>query len=112
MIASRYYHDNYREGFALECKAVKRIREEYGLTNLQVMIPFCRTIGEAKKVIKEMQNNGLKQGENDLKVICMCEIPSNVILAEKFLEIFDGYSIGSNDLTQVASLSIDHIIFL
>jgi len=99
--ASRYYHPNYKEGFALECKAVKKIRDEMGLVNLQVMIPFCRTIEEAKKVIKEMESNGLKQHKDDLKIICMCEIPSNILLADQFLDIFDGYSIGSNDLTQL-----------
>lgn len=104
--ASRYYSENYREGFALECKAIKRVRDEMGLTNLKVMIPFCRTIEEGKKVLKEMEKNGLKKGENHLQVYVMCEIPSNVILAEKFSEIFDGFSIGSNDLTQL-TLGLD-----
>lgn len=104
--ASRYYQGNYREGFALECRAIKKVRDEMGLINLEVMIPFCRTIDEAKKVIEELKRNGLKQGENGLKVIGMCEIPSNVILAEEFLNIFDGFSIGSNDLTQL-TLGLD-----
>jgi pyruvate, water dikinase len=104
--ASRYYQGNYREGFALECKAIKRVREEMGLLNLEIMIPFCRTVDEAKKVILELKNNGLKQGANGLKVICMCEIPSNVILAHDFMDIFDGFSIGSNDLTQL-TLGLD-----
>ncbi|MEI8364696.1 MAG: putative PEP-binding protein, partial [archaeon] len=104
--ASRYYQGNYREGFALECRAIKKAREEFGLTNIQVMVPFCRTINEAKNVIDELKKNGLKQGEKDLKIIGMCEIPSNVILADKFLDIFDGFSIGSNDLTQL-TLGLD-----
>ncbi len=104
--ASRYYAEKFREAFALECRAVLKVRNEMGLTNLQVMIPFCRTIDEAKKVIAEMDKSGLKQGENGLKVIGMCEIPSNVLLAEEFLDIFDGFSIGSNDLTQL-TLGLD-----
>ncbi|MBI2128836.1 phosphoenolpyruvate synthase [Candidatus Woesearchaeota archaeon] len=104
--ASRYYSENYKDGFALECRAIKRVRDEMGLTNLKVMIPFCRTIEEGKKVLKEMEKNGLKRGENHLQVYVMCEIPSNVILAEKFSEIFDGFSIGSNDLTQL-TLGLD-----
>lgn len=104
--ASRYYDPHYREGFQLECMAVKKVREEFGLVNLQVMIPFCRTIQEAKKVVAELASNGLKQHENGLQVIGMCEVPSNVILADKFLDILDGYSIGSNDLTQL-TLGVD-----
>jgi len=104
--ASRYYQGNYREGFALECRAIKKVREDMGLVNLEVMIPFCRTVDEAKKVIAELKKNGLEQGKNGLKVIGMCEIPSNVILAEEFLDIFDGFSIGSNDLTQL-TLGLD-----
>ncbi|MBD3312925.1 phosphoenolpyruvate synthase [Candidatus Woesearchaeota archaeon] len=98
--ASRYYKEGYREGFALECKAIKRVREEMGLTNLELMIPICRTVDEGKKVLKEMEKNGLKKGANGLKVNVMCEVPSNAILADQFLSIFDGFSIGSNDLTQ------------
>lgn len=104
--ASRYYSDLYKAGFALECEAIKKVRDHMGLTNLKVMIPFCRTIEEAKKVIDTMAENGLKQGENGLEIYTMVEIPSNVILAEKFANIFDGFSIGSNDLTQL-TLGID-----
>ena len=99
--ASRYYSESYKEAFGLECKAVLKVREEMGLDNLDVMIPFPRTVDEAKKVIKTMASFGLKQWKNGLKVMWMCEIPSNVILAEEFLEVFDGFSIGSNDLTQL-----------
>jgi pyruvate,water dikinase len=99
--ASRYYDPRYREGFALECKAMKKVREEMGLVNIKLMIPFCRTLDEGRKVITEMQKNGLKQGDHELEIYMMCEIPSNVILAEEFSEIFDGFSIGSNDLTQL-----------
>lgn len=99
--ASRYYDERYRRGFALECRALKRVRDEMGLTNVKVMVPFCRTVDEGKRVIAEMAANGLRQGDNGLEVYAMCEIPSNVVLADEFLEIFDGYSIGSNDLTQL-----------
>ncbi|MBW2971786.1 phosphoenolpyruvate synthase, partial [Candidatus Woesearchaeota archaeon] len=98
--------DAFKEAFGLECKAVLKVRNEMGLTNLEVMVPFCRTIKEAQSVIAEMAKNGLKKGENGLKVICMCEIPANVILAEEFLDIYDGFSIGSNDLTQL-TLGLD-----
>jgi pyruvate,water dikinase len=99
--ASRYYSPNYKEAFGLECRAMKKIRDEMGLTNVEIMIPFPRTVEEAKKVIETMAEFGLRQGENGLKVIGMCEIPSNVIMAEEFLEVFDGFSIGTNDLTQL-----------
>jgi len=104
--ASRYYSPHYREGFDLECRAVKRVREEMGLTNAIVMIPFCRTIAEARKVLDAMAENGLKRGEDGLQVYVMCEIPSNVILADSFTNHFDGFSIGSNDLTQL-TLGVD-----
>jgi pyruvate,water dikinase len=104
--ASRYYDERYREGFALECRAMKRVREEMGLTNLVIMIPFCRRIDEAEKVLDEMAKNGLKRGENGLLVYVMCEIPNNVILIDEFSKLFDGFSIGSNDLTQLV-LGVD-----
>jgi pyruvate,water dikinase len=104
--ASRYYDEKYREAFALECKALKRVREEMGLTNVIPMIPFCRTPDEGRKVLAEMEKYGLKRGEEGLQVYVMCEIPSNVILADEFSQIFDGFSIGSNDLTQL-TLGLD-----
>lgn len=99
--ASRYYDPRYRDGFRLECLAMRKVRDEMGLRNLKIMIPFCRTIEEAKRVIAEMKQNGLVRGDNGLEVYMMCEIPSNVILAEEFANHFDGFSIGSNDLTQL-----------
>jgi pyruvate,water dikinase len=104
--ASRYYSEEYRKAFALECKAILKARNEFGLVNIKVMIPFCRTVDEAKKVVQVMNDNGLVQKDNGLEVYAMCEIPSNVILAEEFLDIFDGFSIGSNDLTQL-TLGLD-----
>jgi pyruvate,water dikinase len=104
--ASRYYDKNFKEAFGLECKAILRARNEFGLKNIKVMVPFCRTPDEGKKVIETMREFGLNQGENGLEVYVMCEIPSNVILAEEFAEIFDGFSIGSNDLTQL-TLGLD-----
>ena len=99
--ASRYYSENYREGFELECRALKKVREDIGLDNVIVMIPFCRTLSEADKVLQVMSDYGLKRGKNGLLIYMMCEIPSNYILAEKFAQKFDGFSIGSNDLTQL-----------
>jgi pyruvate,water dikinase len=99
--ASRYYHPRYQDGFRLECLAMNKVRDEMGLKNLKLMIPFCRTVDEGRKVIAEMERNGLKQGQENLEVYVMCEIPSNVILANEFCKIFDGFSIGSNDLTQL-----------
>ena len=104
--ASRYYNTLYRDGFNLECEAMKVVRNEMGLTNVKLMIPFCRTVEEGKKVVAVMQENGLIQGDNGLEIYVMAEIPSNVIQAEDFAEIFDGFSIGSNDLTQL-TLGID-----
>lgn len=104
--ASRYYHDAYKEGFKLECDAIIKVRNQMGLTNVKVMIPFCRTVAEGEKVIATMKQYGLTQGENILEIYVMAEIPSNVLLAEKFAKIFDGFSIGSNDLTQL-TLGID-----
>jgi len=104
--ASRYYSEDFKEAFLLECQAIQKAREEYGLKNIVAEVPFCRTVGEGKKVLDLMKNAGLRRGQSGLKVIVMCEIPSNVILAKEFLEIFDGMSIGSNDLTQL-TLGID-----
>lgn len=104
--ASRYYNDRYKDGFALECRALKRVREEMGFTNLIVMVPFCRTVTEADRVLQAMAENGLRRGKDGLQVYMMCEIPSNVILAEEFAKRFDGFSIGSNDLTQLV-LGVD-----
>ena len=104
--ASRYYDPRYADGFALECAALRRVRKDMGLTNVTIMIPFCRTVAEAKQVIAVMAQHGLKQGDDGLEIYGMCELPANVVRAEEFLKVFDGYSIGSNDLTQLA-LGID-----
>ncbi|MCB1693043.1 MAG: phosphoenolpyruvate synthase, partial [Pseudomonadales bacterium] len=104
--AARYISDDFRGCFELECRALKYVRNELGLTNVEVMIPFLRTIDEAKAVTKLLADNGLARGENGLRLIMMCEIPANVLLADQFLEYFDGFSIGSNDLTQL-TLGID-----
>jgi len=104
--ASRYYDDRFKPAFGLECQAIKKVRDEMGLTNVKVMVPFCRTPEEGRKVIRAMEEFGLRQGENGLEVYVMCEIPSNVVLAEAFADVFDGFSIGSNDLTQL-TLGLD-----
>lgn len=104
--ASRYISEDFRECFALECEAIKRVRNEMGLTNVEIMIPFVRTLEEAARVIELLEEHGLKRGENGLRVIMMCELPSNALLADEFLEYFDGFSIGSNDLTQL-TLGLD-----
>ncbi len=104
--ASRYYDERYSEAYALECYALKRVRDEMGLTNVIPMIPFCRTPDEGKRVIAEMAKHGLERGVNGLEVYVMCELPSNVIMAEEFSQVFDGFSIGSNDLTQL-TLGLD-----
>ena len=104
--ASRYVSENFRDCFELECRALKRVRDEMGLTNVEIMIPFVRTTEEARKVIELLEKNGLKRGENGLRVIMMCELPTNALLAEEFLQYFDGFSIGSNDLTQL-TLGLD-----
>jgi pyruvate,water dikinase len=104
--ASRYYDEKFKPAFGLECRAIKKVRDEIGLTNVKVMVPFCRTPEEGRKVIKAMEEFGLRQGRNGLEVYVMCEIPSNVVLAEEFADVFDGFSIGSNDLTQL-TLGLD-----
>ena len=104
--ASRYYNERYKEGFKLECETIKRVRNDMGLTNVKLMIPFCRTVEEGKKVVELIAGFGLKRGENGLEIYMMTEIPSNVLLAEEFAKYFDGFSIGSNDLTQL-TLGID-----
>jgi pyruvate,water dikinase len=104
--ASRYYDPRYRDGFLLECRAMRKVRDEMGLTNLKLMVPFCRTVEEGRRVLAVMAEAGLPRGEHGVEIYVMCEIPSNVILTEEFAEIFDGFSIGSNDLTQL-TLGLD-----
>jgi pyruvate,water dikinase len=104
--AARYISEDFGEAFAMECEAMRRVREDMGLTNVQVMVPFVRTLGQAERVTNLLAAHGLKRGVNDLKVIMMCEVPSNAILADDFLKFFDGFSIGSNDLTQL-TLGLD-----
>jgi pyruvate, water dikinase len=104
--ASRYYHPRYQEGFGLECRAMKLVRDEMGLTNIKLMIPFCRTPEEGRQVLQVMGRHGLVRGRNGLEVYVMAEIPSNILLAQEFAQLFDGFSIGSNDLTQL-TLGID-----
>ncbi|HEY9120614.1 MAG TPA: putative PEP-binding protein, partial [Marinobacter sp.] len=104
--ASRYISETFRDCFELECRALKKVRNEMGLTNVEVMVPFVRTVGEAKQVVELLAENGLVRGENGLRVIMMCELPANALLADQFLEHFDGFSIGSNDLTQL-TLGLD-----
>jgi pyruvate,water dikinase len=104
--ASRYIAASFRDCFELECRAMKKVRDEMGLTNVELMVPFVRTVTETKKVIDLLAYNGLKRGHNGLRIVMMCEIPSNAILADQFLEHFDGFSIGSNDMTQM-TLALD-----
>ncbi len=104
--AARYLSEDFGQAFAMECEALKRVRGEMGLTNVQIMVPFVRTLGQAEKVTNLLASQGLRRGEEGLKVIMMCEVPSNAILASQFLEFFDGFSIGSNDLTQL-TLGLD-----
>jgi pyruvate, water dikinase len=100
--ASRYVAPDWRASFELECQAMRKVREELGLSNLELMVPFVRTVGEASNVIALLKAHGLERGRNGLRIVMMCELPSNAILAEEFLEHFDGFSIGSNDMTQLA----------
>jgi pyruvate,water dikinase len=104
--AARYLSADFAQAFEMECIAMKRVREEMGLTNVEIMVPFVRTLGQAEKVVNLLAKNGLKRGENGLRLIMMCEVPSNAVLAEQFLQYFDGFSIGSNDLTQL-TLGLD-----
>ena len=104
--AARYLAADFAESFEMECQAMKRVRNDMGLTNVEIMVPFVRTLGQAEKVVNLLAKNGLKRGENGLRLIMMCEVPSNAILAEEFLQFFDGFSIGSNDLTQL-TLGLD-----
>jgi pyruvate, water dikinase len=104
--AARYAHPAYAEGFALECEALRRVRDDMGLINLRVMVPFCRRVDEAKRVLETMARHGLERGRNGLEVFVMCEIPNNVIQVDAFAAVFDGFSIGSNDLTQL-TLGVD-----
>ena len=104
--AARYAHPAYAAGFALECAALRRVRHDMGLSNLRIMVPFCRRVEEARRVLDAMATHGLKRGENDLEIYVMCEIPNNVIQVDAFAELFDGFSIGSNDLTQL-TLGVD-----
>jgi pyruvate,water dikinase len=104
--AARYAHPAYAAGFALECAALRRVRQDIGLTNLRIMIPFCRRVEEARRVLDAMASHGLKRGKNGLEIYVMCEIPNNVIQIDAFAELFDGFSIGSNDLTQL-TLGVD-----
>ena len=104
--AARYLSADFQEAFAMECLALRRVRDDMGLTNVQIMVPFVRTVEQAKRVVDLMSQHGLSRGENGLKLIMMCEVPSNALLAEEFLEYFDGFSIGSNDLTQL-TLGLD-----
>jgi len=104
--AARYISESFGEAFAMECEALKRVRNDMGLTNVEIMVPFVRTLKECRRVIELLAAHGLKRGENGLRLIMMCEVPSNAVLAEQFLEYFDGFSIGSNDLTQL-TLGLD-----
>lgn len=104
--ASRYVAESFRDCFELECRALRKVRDEMGLANVEVMVPFVRTVDEAREVVKLLADNGLERGKNGLRIIMMCEIPSNALLADQFLEYFDGFSIGSNDLTQL-TLGLD-----